>query len=408
MVPEVISSSPPVRITATPSNASSTPGTPSKFLHSHPTEANGVNNEPNLRKSYDLKALNRLCFLASSSRHVSSEYTNAKASLESALDMTKYLRQRRNQLLEATIRVSHIQRKLDQERSKLEKKQKQMEENESLINHRRQEISNREQDFIDLTNRLEQEKVTIKDIEVKLQENNKSIEKHRSALVRELVACSFAICLDGQTCPTINGFRLPDSRQNVVQSSSSWSWFPSRRCEVNDVEMSIAVGHVVHLLLLLSRILDIPLKYHLIFCGSQSIIVDHLNIGTWRHVLGTLPNGPANEIRVALYVTNRGSKDSRLYFEYGMYLLNQSIGQLKFTSGTILNKHSEVKKIDLAPTLSNLRDILSLYSIISDGDSICECECNLSGLKSELDSLMSANDTGLLIKSNGGERGESR
>lgn len=389
----VVSGSPPVRIATPTNNSSSTPTTPSKFIHSHQQQStNVVNNESNLRKSYELKFLHRLCCLASSSRHVSNEYTNAKASLESTLDVTKYLREQRSRLLEATNRISHIQRKLSQERSKLERKQNQVSTNEALIHQQREQVSSRLHDLTELRHTLDQKQVAINDLEVALEENRKSIEKRRSFLVKGLIDCAFTLQLDSQSCPTINGLRLPDSRTGV-QSSTTWSWFPSRRCEVSDDEMSIAVGHVVHLLVVLTGILDIPLKYALNFYGSQSVIIDHLNIGAWRQVLGT---GPANEIKVALYVTSKNSKDAKLYFEYGIYLLNQSIGQLKWTCGTILNKHSDVKKIDLTRTLGNLSDILSLYSVISDGDTTLDYECNLSALKLEMDSLLKANEMSLL------------
>ena len=131
----------------------------------------------------------------------------------------------------------------------------------------------------------------------------------------------------------------------------SWSKFfgAASKSGISEEGFSIAVGNVVHMLLLISKFTDIPLKYDLQYAGSRSHVIDHLNITTWKQILGQMGSPSPSEIagdprdrfqignrkrdgvQVSLFIMSKGSKDSRVYFDYGLFLLNQVIAQIKWT-----------------------------------------------------------------------------
>lgn len=113
----------------------------------------------------------------------------------------------------------------------------------------------------------------------------------------------------------------------------------AERIDEHDPKMiSIALGHVTHLLAILSSILDINLNYQLIPFGSRSMIIDSNN-----HVL--------RENEKFLPLHSRSGKNA-IFFKYGLYLLNRTIAYIRRSVG--LKTHS------VAMTLSNL------YTLFTD------------------------------------------
>lgn len=322
--------------------------------------SNGLaNNENFYRISYTLPKLDHFCTSCKNLRRSIDECADAKASLEKTLQETSYARKQKTLVQQANIKLVHLREKLKNEQLKLAEKERQYKSNQCLIDERKDEESARITRLHELSRRVAEEKEKIETTRTSLSNIKETLDKRRASLVKELCEYSFIINLDNESCPSINGFRLPVCRPNIVQSSSSWSWFPSRRGDISDIEKSIAIGHAVHLLLSLSKLMDIPLKYQMIYWGSQSLIVDHLKINAWSQI-SSLPNGPGNGVSVALHITR--ARDSKLIFDYGVYLLNQSIIQLKWTSEKIFNVPKDPTcKIDASQTLKNLNDILKIY-----------------------------------------------
>ena len=102
----------------------------------------------------------------------------------------------------------------------------------------------------------------------------------------------------------------------------------------NDEHISTALGFVAHCVSLLSRWLDIPLRYPIDLCGSRSSIIDEISISI------------ANP-RFPLYM-GRGIERTR--FEYGLYLLNINLQHLL--------QHQGLDVIALRQTLPNLQVLL--------------------------------------------------
>ncbi|XP_033638279.1 UV radiation resistance-associated gene protein-like isoform X1 [Asterias rubens] len=121
---------------------------------------------------------------------------------------------------------------------------------------------------------------------------------------------------------TILGIRLP----NAENYSGT-----------DDMVVSTGLGHTCHLILMMSQILKLPLRYPMIHYGSRSIVRDHIT------------EALAEKDRdFPLY--SRGKE--RFQFNYALYLLNRNIAQLRFALG--------VQTTDLRATLPNLKTLLEL------------------------------------------------
>ncbi|XP_076824667.1 UV radiation resistance-associated gene protein-like isoform X1 [Clavelina lepadiformis] len=126
-----------------------------------------------------------------------------------------------------------------------------------------------------------------------------------------------------QSCEvhTICAVKLPDSEN-----------FSSKE----DLQTSVALGYTCQLLSMMSQFLLLPLRYPIILKGSMSSIVDHAT-------------DKLSDKERLFPVHVRGSKD-RFLFEYGVFLLNKDVAQLRYFCG--LGTH------DLRPTLHNIRTLL--------------------------------------------------
>lgn len=100
------------------------------------------------------------------------------------------------------------------------------------------------------------------------------------------------------------------------------------------MDVSVALGYVSHFLIMTSRFLDVPLRYCLIYNGSHSSIIDHIDPSLDRAQ------------RVFPLYCQTGSKDKRIAFYYAVYLINKNISQLRH--------YMSLKTNDPRATLPNL------------------------------------------------------
>ncbi|XP_011298562.1 UV radiation resistance-associated gene protein [Fopius arisanus] len=120
----------------------------------------------------------------------------------------------------------------------------------------------------------------------------------------------------------INNIHLPDSEE--LDSC-------------NDIQTSAALGYVAQCTQMVANFLNVPTRYPILLSGSRTKIVDHIN-----------DNFPKKDRQFPLFSR---SKD-KLRFNYGVYLLNKNIAQLRWYCG--------LTTIDLRPTLINLGSLLNL------------------------------------------------
>lgn len=106
----------------------------------------------------------------------------------------------------------------------------------------------------------------------------------------------------------------------------------------DEVMISVALGFVAHLVQMISIFLQVPLRYPVIHFGSRSKIVDHV-----------VEKIPDKDREFPLF--SRG-KD-KLQFNYGVYLLNKNIAQLRW--------YFNLPTQDLRATLPNLTALLHFW-----------------------------------------------
>lgn len=107
---------------------------------------------------------------------------------------------------------------------------------------------------------------------------------------------------------------------------------------VDEISVSVALGYVCHVLIVMSKLLDVPLRYSIRFAGSRSQIYDHLH--------ESLPEPD----RLLPLFTKKSGKE-KVYFDYAVYLLNHVIGQLQ----NYMSLHPK----NLSRTLTNLYSLLN-------------------------------------------------
>ncbi|CAG2249457.1 UVRAG [Mytilus edulis] len=105
----------------------------------------------------------------------------------------------------------------------------------------------------------------------------------------------------------------------------------------DDTQVAVALGYTAHMVTMMSHILDVPLRYPIVHRSSRSQIMDHIH-----HKLTDKDN------TFPLY--SKGKE--KFYFNYGVYLLNKDIGQLRFYCG--------MGTADLRTTLQNIKTLLEL------------------------------------------------
>lgn len=154
------------------------------------------------------------------------------------------------------------------------------------------------------------------------------IERHTARLVRNLSEVYEIKEFDKEhDLYSINGFVLPNSKYDGY----------------DEEKVATALGHVCHLTKLLSKYLDIPLRYKIISMMSRSKIIDEIR----------------NNGRYPLYSKAQDYDN----FAYAVFLLNKNIEQL-LNSQKLPLKH-------LKHTLPNIK-ILMDYFIQKDRNEHCE------------------------------------
>ncbi|XP_054168942.1 UV radiation resistance-associated protein-like [Oppia nitens] len=283
-----------------------------------------------LRNSYSLNVLYRLEMMQRVITQtvvlVNTSRTKLELLLTQLLDSSKL--KSRAELME--VRIDRLREDLRRRRQRLQTSTDRIQKTESEICEKGIDMLTRIESLKQQKDNLFAKRDKLRQTVDKLLATRNQLQIRRKQIVTDVTTVYSLIPFpDGKGGLSISGVYLPDSEHLDGH---------------DDTMISIAIGYVTHMLILLSRLFDITLRYHMIYYGSNSSIVDHLN-------------DRINESDRVFPLHCKTSKD-RLHFKYGVFLMNKNIAQLRHVFG--------LQTRDLSATLLNLYTLLNEKLIIGN------------------------------------------
>lgn len=210
-------------------------------------------------------------------------------------------------------------------RSELERQTKALGRETDLRQKERAQFQKKEESFSAQHDSLKLEKESLTKLQKECTAKREQLLKSNAQLTfrcRQLLSelsYIYPIDVTNQTDYVICGVKLPNSEDFQTKDDGS---------------LAVALGYTAHLVLMISCFLQIPLRYPVIHKGSRSSIKDTIT-----------DRLTEKEREFPLY-----PRGERFHFEYGVYLLNKNIAQLRYQHG--------LTTPDLQQTLPNLKNFL--------------------------------------------------
>ncbi|XP_040006073.1 UV radiation resistance-associated gene protein isoform X1 [Xiphias gladius] len=210
-------------------------------------------------------------------------------------------------------------------RSELQRQRKALGREIDLRQKERAQLQKKEEAFSAQHKNLKEEKETLTKLQKECTAKREQFLKSNAQLTfrcRQLLSeLSYIYPIDvaNQSDYIICGVKLPNSEDFQAKDDGS---------------VAVALGYTAHLVLMISCFLQIPLRYPVIHKGSRSSIKDTIT-----------DRLTEKEREFPLY-----PRGERFHFEYGVYLLNKNIAQLRYQHG--------LTTPDLQQTLPNLKNFL--------------------------------------------------
>uniref|UniRef100_A0A7N6AGG3 C2 domain-containing protein n=1 Tax=Anabas testudineus TaxID=64144 RepID=A0A7N6AGG3_ANATE len=210
-------------------------------------------------------------------------------------------------------------------RSELQRQKKALSRERDLQQKERIQLQKKEEAFSAQHESLKEEKESLTKLQKECTAKREQFLKSNAQLTfrcRQLLSeLSYIYPIDvaNQSDYVICGVKLPNSEEFQAKDDGS---------------IAVALGYTAHLVLMISCFLQIPLRYPVIHKGSRSSIKDTIT-----------DRLTEKEREFPLY-----PRGERFHFEYGVYLLNKNIAQLRY-------QHS-LTTPDLQQTLPNLKNFL--------------------------------------------------
>ncbi|XP_075876016.1 UV radiation resistance-associated gene protein [Nelusetta ayraudi] len=210
-------------------------------------------------------------------------------------------------------------------RSELQRQRKALGREIDLQQKEKSQLQKKEEAFSMQQNNLKEEKEFLAKLQKECTAKREQFLKSNAQLTfrcRQLLSeLSYIYPIDvaNQSDYVICGVKLPNSEDFQAKDDGS---------------VAVALGYTSHLVLMVSCLLQVPLRYPVMHKGSRSSIKDTIT-----------DRLSEREREFPLY-----SRGERFHFEYGVYLLNKNIAQLRYQHG--------LTTPDLQQTLPNLKNFL--------------------------------------------------
>ncbi|XP_066555630.1 UV radiation resistance-associated gene protein [Amia ocellicauda] len=216
------------------------------------------------------------------------------------------------------LRIGVLRNELERQRKALGRELETRQKENTLLQKKEEAFSNKHQSLeMEKESLTEQQKECTAKRELFLKTNAQLTFRCRQLLTE--LSYIYPIDVNNQTDYVICGVKLPNSEDFQAKDDGS---------------VAVALGYTAHLVLMISCFLQIPLRYPVIHKGSRSSIKDTIT-----------DKLTEKEREFPLY-----PRGERFQFEYGVYLLNKNIAQLRYQHG--------LSTPDLRQTLPNLKNFL--------------------------------------------------
>ncbi|XP_076130044.1 UV radiation resistance-associated gene protein isoform X2 [Alosa pseudoharengus] len=274
--------------------------------------------QSSVRNSYSVFSLLRLHTAQRAIKQTQVTVQKIGKEIEEKLRTTAACTERKKERECRHLRISVLRSELERQRKELakemdtqHKEKMQLQKKEEAFSMKHQTLE-KEREFLS-----EQQKECTAKRELFLKSNAQLTFRCRQ-LLSEL-SYIYPIEVNNQSDYVICGVKLPNSEDFQAKDDGS---------------VAVALGYTAHLVLMVSCFLQIPLRYPLIHKGSRSSIRDTIT-----------DKLTEKEREFPLY-----PRGERFQFEYGVYLLNKNIAQLRYQHG--------LSTPDLRQTLPNLKNFL--------------------------------------------------
>ncbi|XP_050417874.1 UV radiation resistance-associated gene protein isoform X1 [Patella vulgata] len=276
----------------------------------------------NQRRSYNSNSLTRIHTILRAVKQTQASVRRVHQHIQDKLIAAQQLDEKLAKREELLLKVNQLGNELIWQTTKLQTDKDTFDRQHNTIRSRYEKLKENKNNLNISRNKLDEERQTYNQQREKWIKESAQLLIRRKQLIGDLATSVFPIIESEKQEMYICAVRLPNSESYQGQ---------------DEMMIAVALGYTCHLTLMISQILSLPLRYIMEFRGSRSQIRDHIHVKLTE-----------KDRDFPLY----GKGKEKFQFNYGVFLLNKNISQLRFYCG--------LGTSDLRLTLPNLKSLLEL------------------------------------------------